>query len=75
MPKEGHPYDTVNNYFILFKSFYLKQYNVLIKRVRLTILYLRGLHNLAHAQLEDYFPKTDIAIFTRAVNIVLRQFL
>ena len=52
-----------------------KRYNVLIKGVRITILYLRGSHYLANAQVKSYFPKTEIAIFTRAVNIVLHQLL
>ena len=52
-----------------------KHYNVLIKRVRIAILYLRSLHNLANAQVKSYFPKTENSIFTRAVNMELRQFL
>ena len=39
------------------------------------ILFLRDLHYLKNALVKNYFPKTEIAIFTRAVNIVLCQFL
>ena len=52
-----------------------KQYNVCIKMVRITILYLWDLHNLENALVESYFPKTEITSFTRAVNIVLCQSL
>ena len=39
---------------------------------------LKGLeervYTFENAQVKSYFPKTEIAIFTRAVNIVLCQF-
>ena len=56
-------------------SCFNKQYNVLIKSIRITILYLKGLCIIANAQVKSYFPKTETAIFTRAVIIILRQFL
>ena len=31
-----------------------------MKRVRIKILYLCGLHNFANAQLVNYYPKTEI---------------
>ena len=45
------------------------------KRVKRTILLLWDLHYLANALVKIYFPKTEIATFTRAVNIVQCQFL
>ena len=51
-----------------------KQYSVLIIRIRITILYLRGLCIIANTQVKSYFPKTETAIFTKAVIIILRQF-
>ena len=43
--------------------------------VRITILYLWDLHNLENALVERYYHQTEITSFTRAVNIVLCQFL
>ena len=45
-----------------------KQYNVCIKGVIITTLYLQGLHKLANAQVKSNFPKSEIAIFTRALK-------